>query len=274
MRRSGIAATALLVALVIGMGAAAGASASGPVWAYCAKASPKSTGGYTDKTCTAGAAGHEGSYELLEGIGKGKPFKGANAFLAFYWQIPGKASFAVECEKNKVSGGFLAPNRLAGVVISMSKCTVKPGPFMEQQKETCSATTQRLSGELGWIDRAKGEAGVKLTNEAEPEAGVFADFRSCFEELDLRVRGSLIATWGPVGVITKEPTLGSKLLKEQSGEEDGGHPCAEEFFDPPAFEGEEGRHVLTGEIPEFPTNCTEASYEATFKLKGEALMVR
>ena len=223
MRRSGVAVLALPVALVVGMLAASGASASGPVWAYCAKATPKNTGVYSDKACTTAAPGHTGKYELLNGIGKGKAFKGTNGLnggVDFLWQVPGIVTIAVGCQESKISGRFLAPNRLADVVITMAKCGA--APFMEQKTETCSASTQPLSGELGWIDQAKGEAGVKLTSEAAPE-GLFADFSSCFDELKVRARGSLIVAWGLVGVITKEPIISTQGIAE--GYEEEGTKC-------------------------------------------------
>jgi len=274
MGRSGMAAVSLFVALVVGMPAASAASASPPVWAYCAKASPKNTGAYSDKACASAAVGHNGPYELLNGIGKGKPFKGINGLnggVDFHWQVPALVTINVSCQQSKISGRFLAPNMLAGVVISMAKCTAQP--FMEQKTETCSVSTQPLSGELGWIDQGKGEVGVKLTSEAAPE-GLFADFSGCFNEVKVRARGSLILGWGPVGVITGAPVLASGLIGE--GYEDEGKSCQKEFFDPAAFEGEAGRHVLTGEILEFEKPlppCEEASLQTSLKLKGEALMV-
>jgi hypothetical protein len=46
-----------------------------PTWKACVKAEPKNTGNYSDKSCTVSAGG-TGKYELAEGIGKGKGFKG------------------------------------------------------------------------------------------------------------------------------------------------------------------------------------------------------
>src|SRR4051794_19512929 len=119
MRRMRAALVATVV-LALGALSTASASASGPVWAYCGKAVPKNTGKYTDKACSMESATNEGKYEVLDGIGKGKAFKGSSESLEFR-QVNEKYTFLFKCEKNKISGHVLAPDKVAGVVITMSK---------------------------------------------------------------------------------------------------------------------------------------------------------
>jgi hypothetical protein len=169
MGRIGNAVIGMAVVLAVGAAAPVGASASSaPVWAYCAKAIPRSTGAYTDKSCTAAAPGHAGGYQLLDGIGKGKGFKGKTEGLFRIYGVVPPGEFKMECQAGKISGNVLAPNKVTGVVISLSKCRTN----ISDEVKSCVLITSPLAGELGWIDKAKGEAGLKLTSQAEPETGL------------------------------------------------------------------------------------------------------
>ncbi|MGO9489372.1 MAG: hypothetical protein ACLQBB_10140 [Solirubrobacteraceae bacterium] len=273
MRLPGSVGTAAIVALALGLPAPAGAA--GPVWAYCAKASPKDTGAFSDKTCATAAAGHEGKYELVDGIGKGKPFKGSAGSpfggITIHGVVP-PGEFNMYCNSGRITGRPVAPNRVAGLVISLSKCHTNISP----EVKTCVFVSAPLSGELGWIDQAKDEAGLKLTSEAEPESGLMAEAAGCLAEVKTRWRGSAIGTWGPVGMISREPTL-DYVAQQYLGEP----PRYDQDSNPPAFEGEEGVHILRSEInsPESgfewsTAGGNAAALDGTFRIKGEALMVR
>jgi hypothetical protein len=272
MRRLGMAGIGVVALLALGAMAPAGASASGPVWAYCAKALPKNTGAYTDNACTTEAAAHDGKYELLDGIGKGKGFKGKTSELFKIYGVVPPGEFKMECRTGKISGNAVAPNKVTDVVISLSKCRTN----ISDEVKTCTLVTAPLAGELGWIDQAKGEAGLKLTSETEPETGLIGEAAGCIPEVKERWRGSAIADWGPVGLISKVSTIG---YHEQAFFEEA-NPRFDESSNPPAFEGEEGIHVLRSEIND-PENGFEwstargnaAAFDGTFTDKGEALMV-
>jgi hypothetical protein len=272
-RTRGAVVAVLASLLVLGALTAASASASGPVWAYCGKTVPKNTGAYTDKACSIESPSHEGKWELIDGIGKGKGFKGTGESVEFR-QVNEKYTFEIFCEKDKVSGRVLAPDNVAGVVISMSHC--RTSPF--DAEKGCAVSTVPLSGHLGWIDQAKGEAGLELTNEAEPETGIFANIQGCFfPHGDLRISGAVIAKWGPTGVVTKETTLSTffgstphKYAEKAS--------CDNVENIPASFEGEEASHLLTGEMVGLgPVACEGAALwvppSFPFHIKGEALMV-
>jgi hypothetical protein len=272
MMRTAVAA--LAGALVLVALTAASASASGPVWVSCSKAVPKNSGAFTDKACSMESPSHEGSYELVEGIGKGKPFKGTAEDVEFE-QLNEKFDFIIRCTKDKISGRYVAPDKVAGVVISMKRCMVQP----EDVEKGCEVHTAPLTGRLGWIDQAKGEAGLELTSESEPETGVFTNITGCFEpHVTLTISGSVIVHLGPTGVLTKERTVSAvaggteRVTKE-------GH-CDNRENAPTAFEEEEASHVLVGEIPGLsPVVCNGAilSILPSFPMrieKGEALMIR
>ena len=264
----------VVVILALGGGIPAGASASGPVWAYCGKTVPKNTGAYTEKSCSIESPSHEGKYELIDGIGKGKPFKGKAEGEIRLYGVVAEGEFNMECGRGgKIAGRFVAPNKVAGVVISMSKCATN----ISEESNSCGLVTAPLTGELGWIDQAKGEAGLKLTSEAAPEAGLIGEAAGCVPGAKSRWRGSAIASWGPLGQISKESTLAfnAHAFFEEA------NPRFDEHSNPPAFEGEEGIHILRSEInsPETgfewePTpGGNAAALEGTFHDKGEALMV-
>jgi hypothetical protein len=257
--------------LVLGALTAAGASASGPVWAYCGKTVPKNTGLYTDKSCSIESPGLEGKYELLNGIGKGKGFKGkAEGGLRLDGVVP-PGELPLQCEKASISGHYVAPNKVAGVHISVSKCE-----YNVSEDVTCSMTTTSLAGELGWINQAKGEAGIKLTSEAEPEAGLIGEVQGCVKGAKQRWRGTAIGRWGPLNQITKESTFAFTAFPFP----DEANHRFDEKSNPPAFEGEEGVHILRTEVND-PENGFEWSTEGgnagaldgSLHIKGEALMV-
>ena len=181
---------------------------------------------------------------------------------------PGEVN--LKCKKASISGHPVAPNKVAGVHISGSKCE-----YNISATDTCSFSTTSLSGELGWINQAKGEAGIKLTSESEPETGLITEVQnSCLPEGKQRLRGSVIGAWSPVGQLTKEPSLAfttAGWVEEESRIWQTNRP---------AFEGEEGMHILRSEFndPEngfewSPPGGSPAGLEGFFPLKGEALMV-
>jgi hypothetical protein len=273
MSRVSNAGIGLVAVLAIGAVTSVGAwASSGPVWAYCAKALPKNTGAYADKSCTAAAPGSTGRYELVDGIGKGKGFKGKTQGLFRIYGVVPPGEFKMECQDGKISGSVLAPNKVTGVVISLSKCRTN----ISDEVKSCVLVTSPLAGELGWINQAKGEAGLKLTSQAEPETGLIGEAAGCIPEVKERWRGSAIAAWGPVGTISKVSTIGYQKLSffEEA------NPRFDESSNPLAFEGEEGIHILRSEIND-PENGFEwstkrgnaAAFEGAFSDKGEALMV-
>jgi hypothetical protein len=271
MRRIATVGMGLMVALVLGSVAPSGALASGPVWAYCAKSLPKSTGAYTDKACTMAASGHEGGYELVDGIGKGKGFKGKSSSESrFSWNVPGKGEFDLECSDLRVSGRPVAPNKVADVVIAFSKCRTNLSGF----EKSCVAQTVPLSGELGWIDRETGSAGVDLSSEASP-GGPIAEVQGCLAQVKERWTGSVIANWSPVATLGKLSTL--SFASEGFYTEETGFIYANL---PAAFEGEETEHFIVNELNSPSTGfewtadgVRSGGLGATVAVKGETLMI-
>jgi hypothetical protein len=269
MRRLGLAA-GIVTALALGVMAPAGASASGPVWAYCTKALPKNTGAFTGKSCSAEAATHEGKYELLDGIGKGKAFKGGTKQeVRMLWNDRGHGEFTLECHRVVVTGTPQAPNRIAHVAMSFSHCRTNAS----EETKTCTAQIGPLAGELGWI--TPGEAGIELASEAEP-GGILGEAQGCLPEVKERWRGSVIGRWTPPVAGGHESTL--------TFESDGYFSEGLDFVyvnTPAAFEDEEAEHLLVQELysPEthegwWDDGVPSSALRATFVEKGEPLQIR
>jgi hypothetical protein len=266
-------ATIAVLASVLALAAltAGSASASGPVWASCGKTVPKNTGAYTDKACSVESPGHEGKYEVLDGIGKGKGFKGKMLFGGTLYGVAPPGEFNLKCKKGTISGVYVAPDKVAGVHINWSKCKTN----ISSERKTCVLSTQPLSGRLGWIDQAEGEAGLMLTSEAEPETGLIAEIQGCVEEVKQRWRGAAIAAWSPAGRFAKESVFG--FAAEPFVEE--GNPRGDMRSNLAAFEGEEGIHILRSELNDIENGFewstaggNAGGLEAGFLVKGEALI--
>jgi hypothetical protein len=260
-----VAAALALTAVVVGT---ATASAEPPAWHYCAKTTAKNTGSFSDKGCSVKSEVGKGAYELFTGVGKGKAFKGKVKVMERVIQIivPGKADLRLECQKSAISGHTVAPRGVVGVRLTFSKC--------ELLDEPCgTVTTEALSGELGWLNKAKGIAGVSLSNEASPGTGYIVQFTCMFgsQPVKFRSNGAFIGAIPTTTAISKELTL--EYVVFQYLEE------LNEPTNPPAFE-EAFVGTLQTEInsPESkfewtPEGGWHSGVEATFPVKGEALAI-
>lgn len=197
-----LAAAAALVAL-----AAATASASLPTWYECAKA-PKvgreHLGNYNDKLCTEPNAEGKGKYILREGGGRDKHTRGKSHATVFHVKTwLGDAT--IECGSSKDSAITQEPNRVVDVESTLKKCEA-----FGSHDERCSSAGKKpgevrlhaMRGELGYLDEATPEVGLKLWLESEP-GGVFAEF-TCGTNLEVQVSGSIIGVvQGDINTVSK-----------------------------------------------------------------------
>jgi hypothetical protein len=262
-----VAAVAALGAAVLAASLAGAASAAPPAWHYCGKALTKNTGNYTDKGCSVASAPGQGKYELFTGVGKGKGFKGKGPGGLLDVVIPHETELRIECAKSSLEGHPVAPSGVAGVTVAFSKCTF----FGTASCGTI--TTSALSGQLGWLDRETGTAGISLTSEMEPGSGLIAQGACTLngKAISFRVKGAVIGAMPASSSISKEHTvtysLGQYLETENVP------------TNPPAFE--EGLvGILQTELksPESkeewtPEGGLPSGFEAHVTLKGEALSV-
>ena len=131
-----------------------------------------------------------------------------------------------------------------------------------------------MTGNLGWLNKSKQEAGESLTSEATPKTGYLAEFE-CEGLAKVRVFGAVIGSIEPVGEVSKE-SVSTFSVGEYLGEPEPGY---KPLTNPPAFE-EEAVGVLLTELngPETgntwqPPGGIPSGQEASAKNKGEALEI-
>lgn len=191
MRRSTILGVCLVAACgVIGMiASSASAALPAPVWAVCGKAAKvnkKETGKYNNKTCTEKNEAGEGKYEIVEGVGKAKPFKGKIGATRLDVQSP-FGDDAVECTSTKGKGGGkpVAPNKEEEVFVELKGCELTL--FGSHTEDPCFTTGLKegemkithMEGELGYIEESPGvKVGLRLEHEPSepPLGGVIFEF--------------------------------------------------------------------------------------------------
>ncbi|HXD56191.1 MAG TPA: hypothetical protein VN618_15655 [Solirubrobacteraceae bacterium] len=207
MKRIARAVTCVLGTLAASAALAAGAGAATPTWYECGKA-PKLggvfTGNYSAKNCEAASEVQGGGkYELREGIGKGKRFKGKGGASTLNVAST-LGSVAVQCASSAETGTPALPNLEKGVSFTFKKCVA----LGSKACTTASAksgeiTITGLKGTLSEIEEAP-EVAVTLESEAHPgPEGVIATF-TC-EGLTATIQGSITARQTQdVNVVTKQ----------------------------------------------------------------------
>jgi hypothetical protein len=196
----------LVAVFAFGAIAASTASAAEPALYECAKLkknakTKKYEGKYTNKTCSTVSEKSEGEYELQEGIGKGKEFKGKGS--AGDLEVIGVGE--VQCTKSADTGKFNSPKTADDVKVTFTGCSTLGHKCESAGAASGEIKTETLEGEVGYLNKATPLVGVDL----KPQSGIYlAQFTCNPEELNLRVRGSVIGeVLPPYNHFTKEATL-------------------------------------------------------------------
>lgn len=263
MRNARFIGLCLLIVFGLCAVASATASAAEPALYECAKVAKvekKYHGKYVNKTCTEESKTSEGKYELQEGIGKGKEFKGKGT--AANLEIHGLGE--VSCKKTADTGYFTSPKTAGKINVTFTGCEINGRKCSSEKAAAGEIKTNPLQGEVGYIE-GKGTSspviGVALS--AEPPYAYEAVFTCNPEELNARVSGAVIGVVkAPYNKFTKEATL---TFSQSSGKQE-----------PESFEGGPTQTLLTeakfGGMPEPPAKASAESVEV--KNKGEELMVK
>lgn len=207
MKRIARAMTCVLGALAASATLAAGAGAATPTWYECGKA-PKLggvfTGSYSAKNCEAASEVQGGGkYELREGIGKGKLFKGKGGASTLNVAST-LGSVAVQCASSAETGTPALPNLEKGVSFTFKKCVA----LGSKDCTTAGAKSGevKITGLKGTLSEIEGapEVAVQLESEAHPgPEGLIATF-TC-EGLTATIQGSMTASQTQdVNVVTKQ----------------------------------------------------------------------
>jgi len=181
MRRMKMMGLCLVALFALTAVAVSSASAAEPAFYECAK----TTGGkFSNKTCSAPGEGKTGKYELKEGIGKGKIFKGKGGSATLHTPAVGGE---VVCKSFKDSGFVNSPTTENKVISEFKTCTSLGKKCASPGEKAGTIKTTDLKGVLGYINKAKKEVGVALSAES---GSVLAEF-NC-EGLEIVTTGSVI----------------------------------------------------------------------------------
>jgi hypothetical protein len=213
------------VACALMMASAGGASAAEPALYECAKVKKskvtrKFEGKYTEKHCSTLATqeqleeGTANKFEVQEGVGKGKPFKGKDGGGNI--EVPGIGG--VSCTKSSDTGRFTSPQEGTGIRIVFTGCEVSRIKCENTATEG-EIVTNPLRATIGYVSAAKHEAGIDLS----PETGeAIAPTVNC-QDLVLNILGSVVGRISPVNVFTKEMKFdfGQTEGRQEIGELEG-----------------------------------------------------
>jgi hypothetical protein len=191
MNRSGAFWPCLLAAVLIAAIAAASAAAVEPAFYEC-KFIGKGKGNFA-KGCKAHKAG--GGYELVEGIGKGKPFKGKGGSATLHTPaVKGE----ITCSSFKDEGVMSSPTTQRRIVSVFSGCSTLGKKCSSPGQKAGVIKTFNLAASIGYISRAEHTVGADLV----PETGKRLVEFSC-EGLSVIVEGSVIGAVTPVNTVSK-----------------------------------------------------------------------
>lgn len=216
-------------------------------------------GSFDDRHCTEADPKHEGGFELTEGVGKGKPFKGkavSGVQLQLHQFFTGEER-SIICSRGSDEGLVTGPSSIEDLRFKLQGCK---GPWY-QLSEECSQVgrgTPRgtiefgpLSATLSYISSAEHRVGIDLKGEGEEFAEVLCEFAPFY----LRFTGSDVAQLGG-----EQLTSFSKRFELELSAAEGLEGQAP---DVPFYE--------IGSSPEELGPPTPLGIEGLFSEKGEAL---
>ena len=208
----------MAMTMAVLMALTAGASAAPPRWSACSKAVSSWSGRYPAKTCLAeDEVETGGKYELKDGIGKGKSFKGKGrtAVLATETLL---GTEEIECASSKSVGTPAVAGLESSVSMTFKKCKSQGGAACSSAGgHTGEIKISGLTGTLGYAQELPPIISVKFESEANPgPEGLIVAF-SCAGGLEGKIKGSLSAVQREdVNVISKafELAFSGKLHTE------------------------------------------------------------
>jgi hypothetical protein len=201
MRRLLILSVVGAAALCGSLAVVASAMASEPAVYECAKLKKeagKFHGKYNNLTCSSENTKDEGEFELKEGVGKGKTFKGSGGKAELHTP---KILGVIECKAFKDEGKILTPKSEGKIVATFSGCETLGKKCTSTGEKAGFIKTSDLAGGIGYIDAEEHRVGADLSAESGTQLANF----SC-EGLTVVVEGSVIGEIKPVNTFTKTMT--------------------------------------------------------------------
>jgi hypothetical protein len=207
MRRVTTLGLCVLAAAAVGAGDAAAAGAAEPAFYECVKLK----GGKFKGGCKEESA--KGNAELVEGIGKVKPFKGKGGeFRKYAPAIGDRGPFCTGA--TKVVGNLTTPTTQKGVVLTWRGCAAGGKRCNSVGEPHGTVATNALEGTLGYVNAAEHRVGIDFKGESGPDLVSW----SC-EGLEYEVGGSLIGEATSVNTLTTAYTVTFALQSEVALEE-------------------------------------------------------
>ena len=166
----GLAAVVLVAALGV---LASSASATTPTWFECGKVAKNSEKKYTgkyEKGCTQKNEAGEGKYELKEGVGKDKAFKGKGGTAKLELETP-FAHFEIKCGSSSFGGTPELPNREKDVSFGYKKCEFQEHACTTAGAKAGEVKGSGLVGELGYVVPEAGHTAPAVGLEIKNPAG-------------------------------------------------------------------------------------------------------
>ncbi len=168
MKRIQTIGVCIAVVAALGLVTLANAAASLPAIYECHKEA-KGHGKY-EKGCKVEKEG--GGFEIKEGIGKGKPFKGKGKGSDL--EVEGIGG--ITCTSSADTGKFTSPKTAADVVTTFKGCEFV-GKKCESGSTAGEIVTNHLKGEVGYLT-GKGTGSPKVGADIEAETGeVLSSFK-------------------------------------------------------------------------------------------------
>jgi hypothetical protein len=198
--------------LVLVASTAGSASATVPTWFECHKAAKSAKsyiGSYDGKLCEeASEVDGTGKYELLEGVGKAKAFKGKGGQAVLH-VTTSLGDNTVQCTSSRDTGKPALPNLETGVVITYKGCTMLGSKRCNSAGASAGeVAVAALKGELVLAEESPNSAvELKLESAAHPgPGGEMAQF-SC-EGLQATITGELVGTRSQdINVVDRESEI-------------------------------------------------------------------
>jgi hypothetical protein len=199
MKRIKIMGLCLVAMFVMSAMASAVASAAEPAFFEC----KAEKGGKFEKGCK--KEGGKGGFNLVEGIGKGKAFKGAGGKATLHTKAVGGE---VTCTGFKDAGTITTPKHEAKVTSTFTGCVTLGKKCFSPKAKAGEIKTFTLMGDIGYIEKAGKIVGTDLKPEGGELLAEFACTNKAKGEkaLEIKVKGSVIGQITPVNEISKKST--------------------------------------------------------------------
>jgi hypothetical protein len=241
--------------IVVGMAASALVSASAsaaPTYYECAKVA-KGAGKYL-AGCAEEAAEGAGTYEIQEGAGKGKAFKGKGAAVVIH--LPSQGS-EFTCKASSEEGFYTVTGQ-DKVKLTITGCAILGKTCQSAGAKAGEIKTSLLAGTLGYIATAGPKVGVALVGEGGSPWAEFACGTGA---------GSLnfVVTSGAIAEVTGDVNSFNKEVSNAYSVNGEGFQTVERFVEGPL------------QILEYTTNGSplfEMGIQTTMAIKGEALEIK